>query len=661
MSEYFPEELDEDFVEQMELMVSFSCRQVMAGSTSEQFLNWAKSFLPVIAPNIFSEFKEADRNRVAFWVGVNLWNAAPQPDNHFLPRPLPEPVRSGLCPCSSGRNYNLCCARLPEVEPMPSDLFWVHMPDVVKKVDLAKGAKNLEYPVEGVAIMAAELCEQEEFGHAIKLLNPYFVDDAPLLDSKHSGLLDMLCDCYDNYYRSDRAKKDLLARATQHRDNVIRAEAWQRMATWQQDLGNLDASSKALGESMRADPNNPSHALLEIILLISNNKEENAKQRAQFWYHKLKPRQQEFPELLGTLKHAQQDPRTAVSGLMNEIVGNDDARLYRLTNWIERLRAREVPQYEVEDLNAAGDIPPAEPIKAVMLIPPEKVIKIGMAWERVKPVEKPFSTVVYVEEAEDVWLEADDDEWLRFIEDHPESMDSLDILDDLVSLIYMHPNNESVFGPIGLIKPICERALEIIENAEIGRERILPWLLEHNRPALRIFFHLISLLDAHGQSERAAQLMRQYLLLNPHDNHGFRDILINKLLVGGNDQEALDLADEYVFDGTPEIVYGRVLALFRMGRKKEASDALLCAYNSLPLVAEFLVKKSAPKPKPGQFGIEMGGREEAWIYRDSLRDVWLATPGCMDWLAQQLTVPQRAATVAKKPPAKNKRNTRKKK
>jgi hypothetical protein len=33
-------------------------------------------------------------------------------------------------------------------------------------------------------------------------------------------------------------------------------------------------------------------------------------------------------------------------------------------------------------------------------------------------------------------------------------------------------------------------------------------------------------------------------------------------------------------------------------------------------------------------GVQFGGDDQAWLYRDEMRDVWLETAGAIDWLKQ---------------------------
>ena len=67
---------------------------------------------------------------------------------------------------------------------------------------------------------------------------------------------------------------------------------------------------------MRADPDNPSHALLELVLLVSSQQIDQARQRAVFWYARVKQHQQEFPELVATLDLARTDPLQALQQQM---------------------------------------------------------------------------------------------------------------------------------------------------------------------------------------------------------------------------------------------------------------------------------------------------------------------------------------------------------
>ena len=56
------------------------------------------------------------------------------------------------------------------------------------------------------------------------------------------------------------------------------------------------------------------------------------------------------------------------------------------------------------------------------------------------------------------------------------------------------------------------------------------------------------------------------------------------------------------------------------------------AAEHLPLVLDFLVRDRVAKPPIDPMGVTMGGKDEAWLYRESMRKTWLATEGMLEWL-----------------------------
>jgi hypothetical protein len=119
------------------------------------------------------------------------------------------------------------------------------------------------------------------------------------------------------------------------------------------------------------------------------------------------------------------------------------------------------------------------------------------------------------------------------------------------------------------------------------------------------------------------------LRLNPADNHGMRAILMNTLLHTGDNVAALSLASRFPDDIFPELPYGRVLAFVRMGRDREASEAAQQAVDAFPEVRRYLMRERAKQPKLSPFGITLGGKDQAWLYREDMRDAWLEEPSAM--------------------------------
>jgi len=127
-------------------------------------------------------------------------------------------------------------------------------------------------------------------------------------------------------------------------------------------------------------------------------------------------------------------------------------------------------------------------------------------------------------------------------------------------------------------------------------------------------------------------IAEQVLALNPDDNHGLRNMIINDRLRRHDDLGAVRLAEEYPADLNPDIAYGHALALFRLARVDEADAAIQDAVSDLPKIPRYLLAKRVRKPKLDSVGVRMGGDDQAWLYRQEMREVWEATPGAFDWL-----------------------------
>lgn len=191
--------------------------------------------------------------------------------------------------------------------------------------------------------------------------------------------------------------------------------------------------------------------------------------------------------------------------------------------------------------------------------------------------------------------------WMHFLESHPAAFDSLDILDDLAGAVLNHEQWDIPGVDQKLMEPLLQRAKSIIDKT----------------------------LGNHDAEEKLAE---KILSLNPDDNHGLRTMIINAHLRRGDNDSALSLAEQYPEDLNPDISYGRALALYRMERYKEAEDALADAITDLPKIPRFLSAKRIRKPKLDPYGVVLGGDDQAWLYREEMRDVWSSTPGALAWL-----------------------------
>ena len=301
--------------------------------------------------------------------------------------------------------------------------------------------------------------------------------------------------------------------------------------------------------------------------------------------------------------------------------------------------ASEQPQYPIQ--GAAG-LPHPAPVSdwSQCLEPPGALVALERDWHRVYPGTKPLGLQLVLPPASPHPWEPDEggaEDWLDFLNDHPEAADSLDILDDLVTALYVHPDTALSWVRHTLVTPLLARAQAILGQAlsADGRTTTLPWDAAENRPALRLLFrHYLSQVESGAEAVAIASL-ETLLSLNPWDHHGLRADLMNHYLRQGDDAAALALARRYPEDRLVDLVYGEVLALYRGGAAQQARQALRRAQGQLPLIPRYLTQKRVARPSARERTPTPTSAETAWFYRESMRDVWSAVPGLLDWLKRQ--------------------------
>jgi hypothetical protein len=249
------------------------------------------------------------------------------------------------------------------------------------------------------------------------------------------------------------------------------------------------------------------------------------------------------------------------------------------------------------------------------------------------PLEKPFSVHDQPFDELEVWSDDREGQWSGFLRTHPESFDSLDILDDLATALARHPQAHAPGLDDLLLAPVLSRHSAIIAHACPGNAQVaLPWVIVENRSALRGLVRGFQWYIARGEREPALATAERLVRLNRDDDHCVRFILMNEYLRGGRDEQALALAEQYPRDLAPETRFGAVLALVRLQRMQEAERALHTARCDLPKTAEYLLPARVRRPKLHQGTIAAGGDDQAWFYRDEMRSVWQQTPGALEWL-----------------------------
>jgi tetratricopeptide (TPR) repeat protein len=603
-----------------------------------------------------------------------IWNAVPLPGNDFRPLPLTAPGRNEPCLCRSGKKYKKCCAMLPPPPRLPVRAMWPLVLEQLPRDTVQQLLVGGKVPIESLMEKAEEFRRDRKFKKALSLLEPLFDGHPAGTDRTHEFALDTVFNLYDdlNYHGK---KKKLIQRVIETAPpSPLRASAYQRLATIRMDQGDISGAWETFQKARHDDPDNPMIGVLEVHLLMGEGRTEEARERAKFLlrrHRKLGDKDTE-PHMEYLIK-ASRDPAGALADMTFAMVGGS---MVRLKEWLERVADRPVPLYKLEgDLPDAdikeGSLPdfelrmrkagiPRDQIAKMraaweaqaetlaagqddpeaakgesthFLVPPSQIEVLEDQWQEIFPLDKPFSVNPFPFDDGRVWDSDAEDEWVRFLEHHPAAFDSLEILDDVATAVFIHPDAGLPAMEELVLEPLLLRARAIIDRVlEESPGVRLDWGFLENRPPLRLLARLISHWLERDHAQEAVQLSEQMLELNPGDSHGFRSLVMNHRIRSGEDRKALELSDRYPDDGHVELLYGRVLALYRLGRTAEAEKAAQEAAKLRPKVVRYLRASRVRQPKVYPDRVTVGGDDEAWFYREGMREVWMATPGMAAWL-----------------------------
>lgn len=634
--------------QRMEQLLREAVRQIADDGDLDRYIAWSRSHIPTEL-GVESELIEGESERLATMLGVAIWNATPRADNDWRPRTLVLPGDDEPCFCGSGLRYGDCCEPLGPLPELPPELIWDLLIDDLPEEAIQEALRRRAVPEILLAKVAERWLDQERPGRAAALLEPLFRGDISALDGRYEPALDLLCDAFDalDHWKKKQA---FLLRVTDEGSRELKSAAWQRFTMMFMDEGELDYADEAFEQALRHGPDNPSNALLEITLLASRHDDVRARSRAQFWRHRLRRSGETDAGFLSFLEQAMVDPQEA---LVSSHSAAMDPLLLELCHWIRSLSAVPLLPYQIETLDdplqtGAGrqlSLFPEDQFPSELaltgsgavgaLLPSPDLRAIEREWHRVFPASKPFSTQLSALDDGALW---DGDGWMRLLSAQPEAANSLDILDDLATALYEHPESSLPWVSHTLLGPLYQRALAIVD-ATIAATGVscLPWSAERNRPALRLLFRRYLHAAEAGREEDAAAAVERLLALNPQDNHGARAELMNHYLRARSDQEALELARRFPNDLLADLAYGEVLALYRLGYQEHAARALRRAVDRLPRIPRFLLRKRIKRPVLDDAGFTPGGEDQAWLYREAMRDVWEAEPGLLSWMKKRLT------------------------
>jgi tetratricopeptide (TPR) repeat protein len=132
--------------------------------------------------------------------------------------------------------------------------------------------------------------------------------------------------------------------------------------------------------------------------------------------------------------------------------------------------------------------------------------------------------------------------------------------------------------------------------------------------------------------DEAVEHMYELLRLNPNDNQGNRDVLIEWLLYLGRYDDLDELVAAYDADDAAVMVYTKALAAFaREGASAKANRLLAEARRHNAHVPPYLTgRRRLPARLPDSYSI--GERSEAMHYAADAKPLWEHVPGAVAWL-----------------------------
>ena len=554
------------------------------------------------------------------WV---IWNAAPLPSAGFRPRPARTPERNEPCPCGSGAKFKKCCGAFSQDVPsIPADAVWETLAAEIEAGPAERLLETAGLPPGALAPLARRLADLGRAPRALELLRKSLAG-AGKLDDRYLDAVVLEVDLE----LDEQGLEATLGRALKRVEGLspaLRGAVVERLVPGVADSGDLDRAWALLRQVQRETPESPGIAHLEVMLCLVEGALSRAADRARFWLAWMRRRgltaAEEMKEAVEFLELAARDPEAARAEL-EQVEPAPPPCLKELQALVAGLGARPIRAYGVQG-GFDG---------AVLAVPPEGVAPIEAKWAKAWPVDKPLLVGLDVDPPPELFSKPD--RWLGLLRRHPEAFDSLDVLDDLA--LAAAPLAQALDPALDatLLAPLLERACAIVRASLPAGSSRMPWGFLANRPALRLVQQAAVRLDRLERAGEAASLFEWMLEINPNDNHGNRAWLVNHRLRAGHDEGALEVALEHEDGALVDLTYGKALALWRLGRQAEAAEALRAAVADSPRVRRALLAPAMEQPECGAYGVEVGGEEEAWLYREEMRKAWLEAPGAIDLLA----------------------------
>lgn len=174
---------------------------------------------------------------------------------------------------------------------------------------------------------------------------------------------------------------------------------------------------------------------------------------------------------------------------------------------------------------------------------------------------------------------------------------------------------------------------KLIPTEFVIGEDTIPWGYLENRPYLKLLMERAMSIEFGGKVSKSIPYYEEILRLNPSDNQGIRDVLATLYLKTNQLEKVLELGKQYPDDLMQELLMGRVLALFKLGRVEEAEQLIMRRYREVKHVAKEILQRKHLQPESYQPDrMTVGGEDEAYHYYLAQGGLWEGTKGAKEWL-----------------------------
>lgn len=606
----------DEFNDQLEHLLAIAGHHALKHTPIAQFQEWFVLAAPSIAPAFVKQLSQGqtDLTSILRFLASELHAHLPTPD---LALQAPRRVKQGRndpCACGSGQKFKNCCGS----GAMPPNLFGSmnllrYVLDAYPKSRLPEVATS-KANIDAVAHTAQQWLEKGEYVRVTTMLEPYFSGNHPL-GERLSPVFHLLMEAWADQGR--RAKREkLIEQILLRGDRTLKSDALQRRTTMFADKGKFAQAWDSFKQASLLNPNDPALSFLEVSILAAQGRVHDAQARAQWWVDFLsKQRDPQLSDMIASLRDMVKDPHAGMLDVA--MTDNDDLR--RLHD-LFRAAPSPVVRHRLDVAEQEGDDGCTHRVVRA-LVPDVELAKLEKRWQKVFLQAKPSLTVVQ-NNADHVWVNAG--EWLNLLQKHPSLWLSFDVLDDLIMAV----DTVDMAGvQERLLVPMAERVAEQLRITLETDEGNLqcPWGFLDNRPVLRPIAHLALLCADAGKWQRFMELAHWLVQeLNPDDNHGLRGDLSGAYVRFERWQDVLALEAQYPNDSTPTLRLNAVLATFARGQAEQARKLLKEAKQDYPVATKMLLAATAPKPvkQDSPYGIQIGGKYEAWLYVSQMREFW---------------------------------------